>query len=82
MNWYSKLEQKRVGVLFAILLLSTAILAESALRDTKSYDSYWHLKMGEDWVESGLSPWQDNYSFTYRDSKITSPPVFFRGGGF
>jgi hypothetical protein len=50
MNCYSILEQKRVAILFAILLLSTAILAESALRDTKSYDSYWQLKMGEDSV--------------------------------
>jgi hypothetical protein len=78
MNWYSNLEQKRATVLFAILLLSTAILAVTAMQDPKSYDSFWHLKMGEDLVESGLSPWQDNYSFTYRGSKITSPPVFFQ----
>jgi hypothetical protein len=78
MNWYSILEQKRAAILFVILLLSTAILAESALRDTKSFDSYWHLKMGEDLVENDLSPWQDNYSFTYRGSKITSPPVLFQ----
>jgi hypothetical protein len=78
MNWYSNLEQRRAAVLFVILLLSTAILAVTAMQDPKSYDSFWHLKMGEDWVENGLSPWQDNYSFTYRGSRISSPPVFFQ----
>ena len=78
MNWYSHLEQRRATVLFVVLLLTTAILAVTALQDPKSYDSFWHLKMGEDWVENGLSPWQDNYSFTYRGSRIESPPVFFQ----
>ena len=78
MNWYSNLEQRRAAVLFVILLLTTAILAVTAMQDPKSYDSFWHLKMGEDWVENGLSPWQDNYSFTYRGSRIGSPPVFFQ----
>ena len=78
MNWYSSLEQRRASVLFVILLLSITILAVSATQDPKSYDSFWHLKMGEDWVENGLSPWQDNYSFTCRDSEIVSLPVYFQ----
>ncbi|NCF63918.1 MAG: hypothetical protein GWP58_13790 [Gammaproteobacteria bacterium] len=77
-GWYTALEQKRAAALFALILVATAVLVVNSLQDWKSYDSYWHLKMGQDWIENGLSPWQDNYSFTHPGERIDSPPVFFQ----
>ncbi|MEJ8568206.1 hypothetical protein [Elongatibacter sediminis] len=31
-----------------------------------------------DWVENGLSPWVDHYSFTFQGEEIKSPPVAFQ----
>ncbi len=80
MNWYSDLEKRRKSALFALVLLAVVMLAVSSLRNTVSYDSYWHLKMGQDWVENGLSPYQDHLSFTFDGEAIQSPPVVFQWG--
>lgn len=77
MDWFTKLEQRKCSVLFAVFLLLLATLAVSAMRDPLSYDAFWHLRTGQDWVEDGLSPWQDHYSFTYDGAKIHSPTVYF-----
>ncbi|MFC1695081.1 hypothetical protein ACFL1C_02965 [Pseudomonadota bacterium] len=80
MDWFTKLEQRRNSVIFSVLLLMTAAIAVSSLRGPMSYDSFWHLKQGEDIVESGLSPWQDNYSYTFNGEGVTSAPVIFEVG--
>ncbi len=59
-------------------MLGFAILVYACLSPFVSYDTYWHLKMGDDWLSSGLSPWSDHYSFTYRDHPVTNPPYLFQ----
>lgn len=78
MDWFSSLEQKRRFTLIAIILLMVATIAVTSLRDPRTLDGFWHLKMGQDWIENGLSPWQDHYSFTYQGEEINSPPVVFQ----
>ena len=80
MEWYTNIEQQRQKALFILILLAVAVLAVTSLRDNRSYDSYWHLKIGQDWVENDLSPWRDNYSFTYPGSAVDSPPILFEAG--
>jgi len=77
MDWFTHLEERRKAILFAFFLLLIATLAVTCMRDNQSYDVFWHLRMGQDWVEHGLSPWQDHYSFTYPGAEIQSPPVLF-----
>ena len=77
MDWFTKLEERRKAILFALGFLLIATLAVTCMRDNQSYDAFWHLRMGQDWVELGLSPWQDHYSFTYPGAEIKSPPVVF-----
>ena len=78
MDWFTHLEERRKAILFALFLLLIATLAVTCMRDNQSYDAFWHLRMGQDWVEHGLSPWQDHYSFTYPGAEIKSPPVLFQ----
>jgi hypothetical protein len=80
MDWYTRLEQRRSAAIFALLLLMIAILAVTSIRDPMAYDGYWHLKMGQDWVESGLSPWEDHLSYTFSGSKINLPSFVFDRG--
>lgn len=79
-NWYNQLESNRQFVIGAVVLLCCAITIVISLRNPIDYDSFWHLQMGKDLVENGLSPYQDHYSFTYNNETITSPPVLFQVG--
>ena len=54
-----------------------AVLAVSAFRMPVSYDAFWHLRMGQDWLQLGLSPWLDQYSFTFAQQPISSVPYLF-----
>jgi hypothetical protein len=50
----------------------------SSLRDPIAYDSFWHLKTGEDWVELGYSPFEDHYSITHSGQPIITQPYLFQ----
>jgi len=78
MDWFTTLEQKRRFALVSIILLMVATIALTSMRDPRDYDGFWHLKMGQDWIEHGLSPWKDHYSFTFNGEKVDSPPVGFQ----
>ncbi len=80
MDWFIALESKRRFALLPLILIMVATIAVTALRDPRTFDGFWHLKMGQDWVENGLSPWLDHYSFTYQGEEIDSPPVAFQVG--
>jgi hypothetical protein len=78
MDWFDQLEKSRSSTLLAVVTLAILILAVSALRDPLALDSWWHLKMGQDLIERGLSPFQDHYSITHYGEEIYGPPVFFQ----
>jgi len=78
MEWFSQLEQRRNAIIFLIVILALTVLAVSASREPVALDSYWHLKMGQDWVEKGLSPFQDHYSITHYGERIVGPPFMFQ----
>jgi hypothetical protein len=48
------------------------------MRPIFAFDTFWHLQMGKDLLESGLSPWVDHYSFSYPGKEIYVVPVLFR----
>lgn len=78
MNWNLQLQKlERPGVA-AVLLVSAATMLVTLLRNPIALDSFWHLRMGMDWIGNGLSPWIDHYSFTYQGHPITNPPVAFQ----
>ena len=43
-----------------------------------TFDTFWHLQMGKDWLENGLSPWIDHYSFTFHGKEISNIPYIFQ----
>ena len=65
-------------LILGAVLVSLAIILLTAMRDHVGFDVYWHLKMGQDWLSRGLSPWTDHYSFTYLGAVIKNPPVMFQ----
>lgn len=62
----------------AVLFYCLIALVLFAQRPPVSYDGYWHLKMGQDLLQYGLSPWIDHYSFTFQNKEITTVPVPFQ----
>ena len=71
--------EKQKLIIGGVLLFAFGALIVTSLRSPVAFDSYWHLQMGKDWLENGLSPWLDHYSFTYSGHAITNPPVIFQG---
>jgi len=78
MTWAEKLEQKRGLLVGGITAICAMALAVTSRRLPVSFDAYWHLKTGLDWVHKGLSPWIDHYSFTYPGEPISAQPVLFQ----
>ena len=79
-NWYQHLEANRQFIIGAVVFVCFVLVAATSLQNPTDYDGYWHLKMGKDWIESGLSPYKDHYSFTFNGHDISSPPVLFQAG--
>jgi hypothetical protein len=48
------------------------------MRPVAAYDTFWHLQMGKDLLEQGLSPWVDHYSVSYLGKEIYPVPVMFQ----
>ena len=78
MNWFEYTEQKRKLLIGGTVVICLAMLLVTARRNIFSYDGYWHLKAGLDWLDHGLSLWLDHYSFTFNGEEISSPPYIFQ----
>jgi hypothetical protein len=78
MNWYQYMEQKRTLLIGGIVIICLAMLFVTMRRNVVSFDGFWHLQTGLDWLKYGLSPWQDHYSFTFNGEAITNPPYLFQ----
>ena len=74
------IEKENQQVIYSslIFLICYIFLAVIALRPVFTFDSYWHLQMGKDLIENGLSPWVDHYSFSYPGNEIATIPVMFQ----
>lgn len=77
MNWFEYLEEKRKLVIGGVAVICVAMLAVTVRRFNVSFDSYWHLQIGLDWLEKGLSPWQDHFSFTFHGEEVSGLPIIF-----
>lgn len=79
MDLIAQIEKRKFLIVGGILLITFSALIVTSLRSPVAFDSFWHLQMGRDWLENGLSPWIDHYSFTYNGHNIRNPPVVFQG---
>ncbi len=76
MSW---IQNNRPAVITgAFFSLGFALLLYASFSAFTSYDAYWHLKMGEDWLSKGLSPRIDHYSFTFPGEPISFLPYPFQ----
>ncbi len=61
-----------------VFLSAYSLLAIIIMRPIQAYDTFWHLQMGKDLLEHGLSPWVDHYSVSYLGKAIYPVPVMFQ----
>lgn len=78
MNWANWLELRKRLIVGGLSSIGFLALFVSARRQFVARDAYWHLQMGRDWIQNGLSPWIDHYSFTYPGAEISPVPVMFQ----
>lgn len=78
--WLDAIETKRGLLTGAVVIVCVAMLLVTAMRNPVDYDGYWHLRMGLDWIENGLSPFVDHYSFTFPGESIGGVPYMFQVG--
>ena len=55
MNWFEQFEQNRNLIMGGLVVICLTMLVVTMRRNNISLDSFWHLKMGLDWLENGLS---------------------------
>jgi hypothetical protein len=79
MDVVNKLEQRKFLIASIVLLIAFGTLIIASWRTLYAMDPFWHLQMARDWIENGLSPWVDHYSYTYNGHEITNPPIIFQG---
>ena len=74
------IDKNRAHIIYVSLVFITCyiLLAIIAMRPMIAFDSFWHLQMGKDFLENGLSPWVDHYSFSYPGGDISSIPLMFQ----
>lgn len=78
MDWIKFTEERRNLLITGTVILCLATLAVTSRRDPFGFDLFWHLRTGLDWLNAGLSPWIDHYSFTYYGEAISSQPFMFQ----
>ena len=61
-----------------VFLVCYTLLSVIAMQPDLTFDTFWHLQMGKDFLEQGLSPWVDHYSFSYPGKGISTVPVIFQ----
>lgn len=61
-----------------VFIICYILLAVIAMRPMIAFDTFWHLQMGKDFLEGGLSPWVDHYSFSYPGGDISTIPLMFQ----
>jgi len=76
-SWFEQIEQKRKLLIGGTVIICLAMLAVTTRRYNVSYDSFWHLQMGLDWLQSGQSLWRDHFSFTFNGEEMKGPPYMF-----
>ena len=77
MNWFEYTEQKRKLLIGGTVVICLAMLAVTVRRYNVSFDSFWHLQMGLDWLNNGQSLWRDHFSFTFNGEELKGPPYMF-----
>ena len=78
MNWFENIEQRRKLIIGGLILICLALLVLTVRRNHVSFDTFWHLKMGLDWLEYDLNLWKDHYSFTFHGKEISNIPYMFQ----
>ncbi len=76
MDWLKS--NRSALIVGTIFLLGFAVLLVASQSNFVSYDTYWHLKIGEDWLGSGLSSARDRYSFTFGDRPVSGAYLVFQ----
>lgn len=75
MAWTKNNRHKIITYLLFSFFLALLLFASQS--NLTSYDSFWHLKTGDDLLNKGLSPFIDHYSFTFFNMEIASPTIIF-----
>lgn len=75
-----RLNEKNLNTVatLCVFFVCYSLLVIIATRPVYSFDGYWHLQMGKDFIENGLSPWVDHYSFSHLGNEISTVPVIFQ----
>ena len=74
-TWSSHAQPVAIGIVATLCALSILKLAGGALG---SYDQYWHLQTGADFLFNRLTPFVDHYSYSFAGEPIKQQPYLFQ----
>lgn len=68
---------KNAIFIYMVFIFSFLLLLVQSIQPIHPFDEFFYLQAGKDYLEKGLSPWIDHYSFTFFGEKIKYFPVLY-----
>ena len=60
-----------------VFICSFFLLLLQSIQPIHPFDEFFYLQAGKDYLEKGLSPWIDHYSFTFSGEEVKYFPVLY-----
>jgi hypothetical protein len=77
-SFFEQLLANNAIAFWLVVISCSMIYCYSADFPIVSYDSFWHLKTGQDFLSAGKPLFYDHYSFTYPGTHISGSPYIFQ----
>ena len=68
---------KNAILIYMVFILSFLLLLLQSIQPIHPFDEFFYLQAGKDYLEKGLSPWIDHYSFTFFGEEVNNFPVLY-----
>lgn len=59
-------------------LVFFGVLVSYSIAEPVSYDAFYHLNMGNEFLKNGFAAWSDKFSFTFYGQHVNNPPYIFQ----
>lgn len=76
-SWLRNLPWRWIAAIVSVAGFSALLIFNAWTRPHDS-DIFWHIGMGRDFIEKGMNPFRDHYSFTFPNHPIILTPVPFQ----
>ena len=68
---------KNAILIYMVFVFSFLLLLLQSIQPIHPFDEFFYLQAGKDYLEKGLSPWIDHYSYTFPGEEVSYFPFLY-----